>query len=229
MEARHVFEQFQHIHPLSREEYRPTAENVRRWQWHINARNNGPATLPYFVDTSALEVLRQNRGVSNFKDFPRATQVFYNLIASCFPGRPVFACGSRVRGDYLDETLDTTTARRSGGKAGKVSDFDFWVGDNSPEAYPLPPGADRARCRIPESEKVLLPMWDFSKLPDHEHANVIRLLGTNDLWALAEIHNRYNLSERHICCDVLTAQRWFAWAVSQGIIKDANAYVENKQ
>lgn len=229
MEPHRVFDQFQILHPLRQEQYNPTPGNVQRWLWHIKARQACPVTQPYFPDTSALDALRHERGVLCFKDFPRQTQAFYNLIASCFPGRQVFACGSRVRGDYFDETLDTRAARRSGGKAEKPSDFDFWVGDNLPETHPLPPGADRARCRIPETEKIPLPMWDFSKLPEHEHPNVIRLLASNDLWALAEIHNRYDLSERHICCDVLTAQRWFVWAVAQGIIKDTNAYVESKQ
>lgn len=229
MEPLHAFEQFRTIHPLRQEEYNPTPENIRRWVWHIKERNNRPAIQPHHVDTSALNALRKERAVLYYRDFPRQTQAFYSLVASCFPGRQVFACGSRVRGDYFDETLDTRAARRSGGKPEKPSDFDFWVGDNQPEAHALPVGADRARCRIPETEKIPLPMWDFSKLPEHEHATIIRLLGSNDLWALAEIHNRYSLSERHICCDVLTAQRWFVWAVEQGIIKATDAYVENKQ
>lgn len=222
---RQVFDTFMALHPLSQERFSPSRANLRRWEWHIQAAQVKKRYPAFIQDNSILDLIRNNRRVRSFNDFPEATALVYVLVASCFPGQQVWACGSRVRGDYMEDgdAPEILEARRLAGKSPKFSDFDFWVNSLADPIHPLPEKCDRARCRIPEFEKIPLPMWDFKKLPENEHARVIELLQTNDLAGLAEIHNKYQLSERHICCDLVTAQRWFAWAVTEGIIKSIPA------
>lgn len=59
--------------------------------------------------------------------------------------------------------------------------------------------------------------WDFTKLPQTEHAAVLEAYATNDARKLLEIHDKYELSPHKYCCiDGLMA--WFAWAIKNGII-----------
>ena len=182
-------------------------------------------------DTKEIESLRRLRRVRRFSDFPDFTKNVYQNIAGCFPGIQVYACGSRVRGDYIDWlTLDNTpslsqmlveSAREKAGMKKKFdSDYDYWA---APEFQPVskpPINTDRCRLRIPEKEKIPLPMWDFSKLPESEHENVKALLAKNDIQGLVKIHDRYKLSEYSYCCSGIEGVRnWFTWAIEQGIIK----------
>lgn len=143
----------------------------------------------------------------------------YQRIASCYPWAQVYAVGSRVRGDHADGSKKTEQARACGGKANKWSDYDYWVISDKPSVHRPPAGSDRVKCRVPQHEKIPVPMWDFSKLPASEHQEVRRLLCTNDLIALVRLHNKYHLSDNVYCCDLVAAQRWFAWAVENGLIK----------
>ena len=176
-------------------------------------------------DTSEIEKLRSKRRISRFKDFPWPTAKRYMDIAGAYPGKQVYACGSRVRGDYIDifikDAFKIRLARVNAGMADKKeSDFDFWVEPNSVPVGIVSRRADRCRLRIPENEKIPLPMWDFSKLPESEFESVKSLLAANDIQALVKIHDRYQLSEYSYCCSGIEGVRnWFQWAVNQGIIK----------
>lgn len=207
------------MHPLNAETFNPTEDNIRRWLWHLKEYGARPVFEKFEFDFSALDRLRSRRRIRLFSQFPKDTMLVYQRIASCYPWAQVYAVGSRVRGDYADGKKKTAEARSSGGKANKWSDYDYWVATDKPPAHLLPGGADHVRCRVPAHEKILVPMWDFSKLPDHEHQNVRRLLQTNDLVALVRIHDKYRLSANVYCCDLISAQRWFAWAVENNLVK----------
>ena len=117
---------------------------------------------PIKRDLSGVEHLRQLRGVKTFADFPRSTQGIYLQVAKCFPGWQVWAVGSRVRGDYVErfEGADIYAARYRAGMKSKIeSDFDFLVSPEAVQDGELPPNTERVKCRIPESEKIPIPIF----------------------------------------------------------------------
>ena len=61
--------------------------------------------------------------------------------------------------------------------------------------------------------------WDFSRLPEHEHATVIEAYKTNDARKLIEIHDQYKLSPHQYCC-ASGLMSWYAWAIENGTIND---------
>ena len=131
---------------------------------------------PIKRDLSGVEHLRQLRGVKTFADFPQSTQDIYLQVARCFPGWQVWAVGSRVRGDYIDipeiqengkhkrgdwlEYSNVIRAREAAGMKDKVnSDYDFLVSPEAVQTGELPPDTERVKCRIPETEKIEIPIF----------------------------------------------------------------------
>jgi len=133
-------------------------------------------------DLSGVEHLRQLREVKTFADFPQSTQDIYLQVAKCFPGWQVWAVGSRVRGDYIDvpeiqengkhkrgdwlEYSNVIRAREAAGMKDKVnSDYDFLVAPGAVQVGELPPNTERVRCRIPENERVGIPIFHKTNEP----------------------------------------------------------------
>jgi hypothetical protein len=122
------------------------------------------AALPQVKpDMSGVIELRNLYGVTVYEDFPDETKSCYLFIAACFPGVRVYACGSRVRGDYIQhghpDSFEQFVARAAAGMPDKKnSDYDFWVEPGAEPQFELPDWADRARLRIPEKEKIAIPI-----------------------------------------------------------------------
>lgn len=131
----------------------------------MNTQPNNKWGEPIARDLSSVEQLRKVRGVKTFDDFPPATQRVYLEVAKCFPGVQVWACGSRVRGDYV-ETGDyffVKEARKMAGmKRKEQSDFDFWT--TGKPVRELPENTEQVRCRVPENEKVAIPIFNDVEL-----------------------------------------------------------------
>lgn len=175
-------------------------------------------------DIKDIEAIRAKYGVRCYSDFDVADKVYWKHIADLYPGVQVYACGSRVRGDHIEpgpNYFRIKYARRRAGMANKViSDYDYWIPQNVKTAESNALNIDRVRVRIPENEKIPIPMWDFSKLPESEHANVKALLLVNDIQSLVRIHDRYGLSPHSYCCSGIEGVKaWFEWAIKEGIIK----------
>lgn len=235
---REVFDLFKTLHPNSTEEFNPTPGNVQRWRWH-----NGTAQLQRASDLihakkyehkipDSFAELIEKRRVQSFDDFDARTKGIYRHIASLFPGVDVFACGSRVRGDYVNAGDDPKICewRAAIGKAEKVeSDFDFYAPLDAIPVSDIPPYADRLRHGIPAEEKILIPMerWDFSKLPESEHARVIDLFNRERWRELANIHDQYRLSNYSYCCDLSGIKTWFRYGIERGEIKSDGANEPN--
>jgi len=183
--------------------------NFEQWQ---------PVPLP-----ESFSALIEKRKVQKWEDFDERTKGVYRHIASLFPGFPVYACGSRVRGDrveYLDKD-EVRQWRAIAGKADKdVSDYDFWTSLDAVQVGELPRYADRIRNGIPDDEKILIPMpeWDFSKLPESEHARVIELFICGQWRELANIHDQYGLSPYSYCCELDGLKNWYRFGIEQGKI-----------
>lgn len=231
-DARSLYDDFMAICGNSSEPFNPTKANVQRWAWHIRENKANVALLEQSVKWAQnlpadFVQLIERRRVIRWSDFPARTQSIYLSIAQNFPAEAVFACGSRVRGDYveIDDPGVVRQWRAMAGKADKlVSDFDFYVSLSAVPVDPLPDYCDRLRHGIPEAEKILVPMepWDFSKLPAHEHARVVQFVRQGAWRELVFIHDKYQLSPYEFCCDIEPLKKWFRWAVRTNVVTDAN-------
>lgn len=159
---------FRTLHPYSRDEFSTAPEKLTKWRHHNAARMSQPEYRTITVNNNMLLKVRDMFRVNNFDDMPNKTQMKYMAISRCFPGFQVYACGSRVRGDYIHETTigkhglaSTVSLARelAGMKVRKSSDYDFWVEPAAIQVRALPPNCDRARLRIPEKEKVAIPIF----------------------------------------------------------------------
>ena len=155
---------FRTLHPYSRDEFSTSPEKLTKWRHHNAARMAQPEYKTITVDNSMLLKIRAQFGVTSFDQMTAYTQAVYYSVAKCFPGFQVYACGSRVRGDYMDASNPTDRividARKAAGfKYRENSDYDFWVEPAAIQIKDLPPNCDRARLRIPEKEKVAIPIY----------------------------------------------------------------------
>lgn len=117
---------------------------------------------PIRRDFSGVEILREIRGVRLFDQMPLYAQRVYLQVAKCFPGVQVWACGSRVRGDYVepgDGDWIREARRNAGMKPKYESDFDFLVSPDAVQVGELPQNCERVRCRIPENERIPIPIF----------------------------------------------------------------------
>lgn len=220
IEAYDIYLTFKEFCPNSKDVFTPTRENISHWMFQIREATQRPEFQKIELDKEPLKRIQKKRKINSFDEFPPQTKLKYLRIASCFPGFQVWAAGSRVDGSYIEtwDGDDVAEARMLAGKPPKrVSDYDFVVEPNAVQKFELPENTDRLRVRT--ENKIPLPMWDYSKLPEHEHKNVIKLLNSNDEVGLTAIHNQYNLSPHNYCCDLLPVVRHFADAVERGLIK----------
>lgn len=121
---------------------------------------------PITRDLSGVEKLRKLRGVKSFEQFPKTTQDIFLAVAKCFPGIQVWACGSRVRGDYREKNdyfFVNIARERAGMKMKDESDYDFLVSQDAVQVGELPPNTERVRCRIPENERIEIPVFQTNE------------------------------------------------------------------
>ena len=203
--------------------------SARERRERVMAQN--AALIEVKPDMSGVIELRKQYGVNRYEDFPSETKAKYLFIAACFPGFRVYACGSRVRGDYIHrghpDSFEQFVARAAAGMPDKEdSDYDFCVEPGAEQEFDLPPWADRARLRIPEKEKIAIPMpvtsqsWDFSRLPKQEHATAMDAFNAGNIRMLLDLHDKYRLSPYTYCCDHNGLLAWFGDAIKNGDIKN---------
>jgi hypothetical protein len=229
-----LFADFKALHPNNREPFDPTFDNLVRWEQAVrNARQRqGAETKPFNVpDGSKSRQFADLRMVSSFDQFPAPTKKRYMEIAAMFPGRRVYATGSRVTGEYVDEGAQDIVLKMRADllkKPVKESDYDFTLDFEPGEDIEklrasLPQWADLVQ-RLPEGEpKILIPMWDFTKIPAERHAEIADMVAKKQWGRLMDIHNEYRLTEQTMCCNSDAARRWFTWAVENGVIKGSAA------
>lgn len=230
MDAQTIFDKFKTAYPNNREDYIPTPSNIARWDWHLKntpQRVHGGKVEP---NPDAIRIA-QDRRVKSFEEMPEDTKEKYLVLASLFPGRQIWACGSRVSGEFIgsefpDRSFSIRWMRKELGRAEKPqSDYDFWMpllpGENRVEIMMLLPSwADLLPHGVPDEQKILVPMWDFDKLPKEEHGRVLEAYRLNRTAELMQIHNKYKLSPTHYCCNSKPVVRWFKWAIDEGLIKE---------
>ncbi len=219
-----IFNEFKQACPNSNEDYIPTIENLQRWMWHISQyKKRIERNRPKFVNHSMGFDWAEGRKVFYFEDFSKGTQKKYLKLAQIYYPRQVYATGSRVNGTFINNgNKDIRYLRRLSGKADKInSDYDFVVtvfpGETIDDMRAMCPAwADVLPFGVPENEKIEVPMWDFSKLPDAKHAEMIALYNEKQYGKIMAMHNQYQLSPHHYCCDSRPIIRWVRWAIDNG-------------
>lgn len=219
-----TFEQFKTMFPNNGEQYDPTHDNVQRWKWHLRQANQQQQ-----YDIFPREVLEdwqaviEKTAVETWNDMPAYMRVVYLELSGYFPGVQLFACGSRVNGGYVEKwsSHEFRQLRASAGRTNKdSSDYDFICPEPCQPVKNLPGHFDRVRY-LPQGEKSIpIPMWDFKKLPEHEHPRVVEALEVGNHRLLIEIHNTYKLSPWVYCCEVGGVINWFTHGVNTGQIKN---------
>lgn len=241
-QAKELFVKFKALHPNSPEEFDPSIENVIRWNWSvIEAEKRSSVKTEKFgvPDQRSAKALAESRQVRVFDKLPAYVRDKFMEIASRFPGRKVWATGSRIDGTYIDPISGISITRMRQAllkKETKESDYDIIVELLPGEKYQtlrknIPTWADLVSNPNPDDPKILIPMWDFSKLPVSEFKRVVDLVAAQRWGELMAVHNQYNLSPNFYCCDEGPVKRWFSWAIETGIIyegteKDAGSLAE---
>lgn len=227
VDAYDTWQRFRLAHPHSREPFIDTPANRLRWEYHLQEVQQMQERDAIIASENILQRFFSGlRAPASFEKMDVQTQQRYGMIYDCFPGVQIFACGSRVNGDYVDAWSEPhiREMRRALGKAEKVeSDFDFWVPSNISPVFDLPTFADRLFYLPAGERKIPVPMWDFSKLPEHEHAGAIEATQNARVGALILLHDRYQLSPYSYCgCsgDEQAVLRHFRAAIDGGKIKD---------
>lgn len=225
-----LFADFQALHPNNRETFNPTFDNLLRWEHAVRTTRQRAAikTEPFSLpDDRRSRQFANSRRVATFQRFPTLTQNKYLEIASMFPGRRVYATGSRVTGEFIDLGATEKVVKMRADLLKKdvaVSDYDFTIdfepGDDLEKIRAMiPPGFDLVQ-NVPTGEpKILIPMWDFTKIPADRHGEIVDMVEREQWGRLMDIHNEFGLSAQTLCCDNESAKRWFTWAVENGLIQ----------
>jgi hypothetical protein len=236
-QIQNLYNQFKALHPNNKEPFVASLQNMLRWDYAVKLatlRSEKKNVAFAFPDNRDALTFAKTRSVSAFSQFPKATQDKYLQIAALFPGRKVYATGSRVTGEYADEGSGEKVEKMRADllkKNTKVSDFDFTI-DFEPgdllEKFKMkiPAGFDLI-VNVPEGEpKILIHMWDFEKIPKDRHNEIIDLVNRRQWSRLMDIHNEFELSPQTLCCNSKSAEKWFTWAVKEGVIKQQNSEQE---
>jgi predicted nucleotidyltransferase len=229
-----LFDRFKELYPNSTEPFDPSLDNLRRWRWSIQeAELRQSVEYDKFTVDPNLQVsarkLAKSRAVGVFGRLPQYARIKFETLASLFPGRKVYATGSRVTGEYVDQTSGIKVRRMREALLKKdvvESDYDIIVEPMAPGEIDdfrsrLPSWADLVVNPLPDDPKIIIPMWDFTKLPTEKHEEVYGLIQRRAWGQLMAIHNEFGLSAEFYCCQTDAVRSWFTWAVEQEIIKPA--------
>jgi len=228
-QMRAMFDRFKELHPNNSEPFTPTLPNMQRWNYHIRQAEKQAHydSVSFETDAEAIEAAKA-RAFKSWDDFPAYMQSKYQQIAGMFPGVQFYACGSRVRGEYVEGWSgdDIRKLRKALHKSDKrESDYDVCMDIAGPESKvkaadirsKLPIWADLV-TGVPDEEKISIPMWDFSKIPEYERANVLALYKAHSWGKLMALHNQYKLSPHTYCCDEKPIIKWFKYGIENGLI-----------
>jgi hypothetical protein len=158
-DAETVWVQYKMVCPNSKEPFSTDPKKVRAWEWILHQWRTRERGRPVKLNRDMLLDLQAERRVRSFCMFPKDTASKYLGIAACYPDHNVYACGSRVRGEYIDngDARAVIARKLAGMRVRQNSDFDYWVEPGALQSSELPPNSDRCRLRVPEREKVLIP------------------------------------------------------------------------
>jgi hypothetical protein len=226
---------FKARHPNNAEDLPLTPENIARMQWHLKQElRKGDFVEIEYKENATARQMANTRRFETWGQMPPYMRVNYLRIADQYAGSQVFACGSRVNGEYLERwsSNDVRDMRSGLMKSEKEeSDYDFTGAEIRKSRYftcegsethytskSLNINADYIHHQNPNDHKIAIPMWDFSKLPDDKKQEARELYADQKWGLLMKMHNDYGLSENQYCCDEKPIIKWFKWAIDNGKI-----------
>ena len=232
--AKRTFERFKELCPHSIEIFSDwTDDDVERWKYHIKQAENA-AMFPVIDEANEIKPARQladSRRFETWEQMPPYMQHNYLKIADYWCGEQCYAVGSRVNGDYVELWGDRYVRRMREilGKTDKSeSDYDYCVDVEKDKYCICGPSEDvnvkktyglsaNIVMHLPPGEhKIKIPMWDFSKLPADKKQEAKEMFAAQQWGKLMQLHNDYELSQNHYCCDETPIIRWFKWAIDNG-------------
>ena len=157
-----IWARFKAIHPNTPENPDYYEASVKRWLYHINEAEKNKGFERAELDMSEIERIREENRVKKWADFNSFQKVSYRAIAESYMGVQIFACGSQVRGDYMEyppREKVIIARQKAGMRTDRFSDFDFWVEHGFKPTSPLPNYADRYRGKFNEKEMVAIPIY----------------------------------------------------------------------
>ena len=228
-QARDLFAQFQALHPNSKEQFVFNLENIQRWNWHIKEASARPEPDEVEVQgpSPSAERLAKTRSFSNFTQLPAYMQSRFLLIASAVPGLQFYATGSRINGGYIETWSGAGIKKlRQQLNLPEKEESDYDVAVDILPGYPLSLQQIREQVGnlgdvvtgVPPGQKIVIPMWDFSRLPESEYDRVLDLFAAKNWGELMKVHNTYALSMNVYCCDEKPIIRYFTWAIEEAKI-----------
>ena len=224
--------EFRAKHPNNAEDLPLTPENIARLQWHLKQelRKGDFVEIEYKENATARQIADIRR-FETWEQMPLYMRANYLRIADYWAGTQCYATGSRVTGEYVERwnNEDIRQMRNDLGKSCKdESDYDYMIsGSNigNPETLHaasawryLKFDTDLIKHQNPNDHKILIPMWDFTKLPDDKKQEAKELFAAQKWGLLMKMHNDYGLSENNYCCDEQPIIKWFKWAIQNGKI-----------
>ena len=109
------------------------------------------------------EKIRAVRRVTKSGEFSPIQKEYYEALARLFQNTQVYACGSQVRGDWMDDETDQyilSAREKAGMRVDRYSDYDFWVEPAIAAKGTLYCHFDRYRGRFNLTEMVAIPIYN---------------------------------------------------------------------
>lgn len=158
-----IFDKFKALHPGSKDIFDPTIRNVMKWIRANKIAEFNASLKSVDIDKTLIEKYRELRRIDRFDQFNDRTSAMYLAVAMAYPGVQVYACGSRVRGCYIDfmakDYHNIQQARELAGMKNKLtSDYDYWVEPGAVAKIDLPDCCERVRCRV--DLKIPIPIYN---------------------------------------------------------------------
>lgn len=227
MTTRQIYDRFKQLCPNSPDEYTTHPQAVKRWEWHIlqaEKVEQYEAVQPpaHVVDFFA------KRAVNDWADLPEIARRKFDIVKCYYPEHDVYAAGSYVNGDYITPFCPQFVKQYRGaiGKTKAESDFDYFT--NAPLNPKAPDWSDKIRY-VPGDKMILVPMWDFEKIPAHQRARIGNLIATNQWAELAQENNRYGVSTYPVCCDLNPMKNYYMSKYATGFFTNGETQAKGKR
>jgi len=228
-QARELFDRFKDIHPNNNEAFVLNLENLQRWQWHVKEASVKPEFEQVGKTGPSIhaERLEKSRSFTSFAQLPAYMQDRFLRISAAVPGLQFYATGSRIKGGFI-EPWSGREIKKLRGELGlpDKNESDYDVSVDIPAGSPFTLAQIREKVGVlgdvvtgvPADQKIVIPMWDFSRLPASEYNRVLDLFAASNWGELMKVHNQYALSMNVYCCDEKPIIRYFSWAIEDAKI-----------
>ena len=227
MTTAELYSRFKQVCPNSTEQYTNDPKAASRWAWHIlqfqKMEQHEPVQVPAYI-----QQFFEKRAANKWNDLPEFARRKYDILKCYYPNHDIYAAGSYVNGDYVTPFClpFVGTYRLAIGKTKEESDFDYYT--EAPLNPKAPKWSDRIRY-VPGDKMILIPMWDFTKIPEDQRARIGKLIETNQWAELAQENNRYQVSTYPVCCDLNPMKNYYLSKYATGFFTNGETQTTRKR